>query len=363
MRSAVITTTINVPELLDSYIQNVKQNNHDCFFVVIGDKKTPAKTKGYCQSLEKKYGIEIEYMDIQDQEKYLEKYPELGEHLVYNSIQRRNIAFVLAYEKGAEKIISIDDDNYFIKDDFVSMHSVGVEKEMAVLSSNTGWLNVCRYLKEEKERIFYHRGFPLEKRFLKEDITEDKRNVKIVVNAGFWLGDPDIDAITRLYYLNKPINAISYEREGNFVLEKRTWSPFNSQNTALAREVIPAYFLSPYVGRYDDIWASYVLKKIADHIGGYFAFGKPLVKQERNPHNYWKDLAKEDMGMMLTQRFVELLNVELIDNNYQDCYQGLVKKLKQKVTKIELTKDEKSYLNKYIEGMEVWVKTFERVRS
>ena len=66
MKSAIVTTTINIPELLNSYVQNVKQNKHDCFFVVIGDKKTPAETKCYCQDLEKKYAIEIEYMDIQD---------------------------------------------------------------------------------------------------------------------------------------------------------------------------------------------------------------------------------------------------------------------------------------------------------
>lgn len=361
MKSAIVTTTINVPELLDNYMQNVKQNNHDCFFIVIGDKKTPAETKCYCQGLEKKYGIDIEYMDIQDQQKYLEKYPELGEHLVYNSIQRRNIALVRAYEKGAKKIITIDDDNYFIKDDFISDHEVGIEKEMTVLSSSTGWLNVCRYLTEDTGRIFYHRGFPLEKRFQDEEISENKSNVKIVVNAGFWLGDPDIDAMTRLYYLGKPIDVISFEREENFILGKGTWSPFNSQNTALAREVIPAYFLSPYVGRYDDIWAAYVLKRIADHLGGYIAFGNPLVRQNRNPHNYWKDLAKEGMGMILTQRFIGLLNIELKSDNYQDCYKEIVKELKQNVEKIQWAQEEDTYLKKYIEGMEIWAKTFERI--
>ena len=44
---------------------------------------------------------------------------------------------------------------------------------------------------------------------------------------------------------------------------KGTWSPFNSQNTALSAKIIPAYPLSPKVGRYDDIWASYVIYRIA----------------------------------------------------------------------------------------------------
>jgi hypothetical protein len=36
-----------------------------------------------------------------------------------------------------------------------------------------------------------------------------------------------------------------------------TWCPFNSQNTALHRDLIPAYVLSPLIGRMDDIWARY----------------------------------------------------------------------------------------------------------
>lgn len=362
MKTAIITTTINVPTLLENYVKNVKQNKHDCFFVVIGDKKTPAETKKYCSDLAKKEGIDVIYMDVEDQEKYLEKFPELRDHLVYNSIQRRNIGLVVAYEKGADKIITIDDDNYFIKDDFVSLHEVGIEKEVEVLKSETDWLDVCSFLEEKNKRPFYHRGFALEKRFKDEKITGKKKIIKVAVNAGFWLGDPDIDAMTRLYYLAEPIDAIKYKRNDSFALEKGTWSPFNSQNTALTRETIPAYFLSPYVGRYDDIWAAYVLKKISDHLDEYIVFGEPLVRQERNPHNYWKDLAKEDMGMILTQRFVEMLgSILLTGASYSDCYKDLTEKLGQKIEKQKWTEDEENYLDKYLDGMRIWIKTFERI--
>lgn len=44
-------------------------------------------------------------------------------------------------------------------------------------------------------------------------------------------------------------------------------SPFNSQNTAVTRQVLEAYWMCPCVGRMDDIWPSYVVRRVADHLG------------------------------------------------------------------------------------------------
>jgi len=51
------------------------------------------------------------------------------------------------------------------------------------------------------------------------------------------------------------------------------------------------------VGRYDDIWPSYVVRRIADHLHHRVAYGYPLLFQERNPHNYYTDFDNERMGM------------------------------------------------------------------
>ncbi len=364
MKSAIVTTTINVPKLLENYIKNVKQYKHDCIFIIIGDKKTPPEAKPYCLKLQKKYNVELEYLDVDDQVEYLKRFPELGEHLVFNSIQRRNIGMLLAYEKNVDFIITIDDDNFFLSSDFVKHHTVGLEKKMEVISSSTGWLNVCDYLKEKKGRSFYHRGYPPEVRFLKENKKSKTSNVKIVVNAGFWLGEPDIDALTRLYYQNDPITATKYLRKSSFALAKDTWSPFNSQNTSIAREVIPAYFLSPYIGRYDDIWAAYVIKKIADYKDHYISFGTPIVNQDRNPHNFWKDLAKEDNGMMLTTVFTDMLkSIKLTKKDYLGCLREIADGLTKKLEKQKITPEHQAFLKKYFDGMYVWIKTFERLEK
>jgi hypothetical protein len=49
-----------------------------------------------------------------------------------------------------------------------------------------------------------------------------------------------------------------YTRESSYVMANGTWCPFNSQNTAFHRDLIPAYVLSPLIGRMDDIWARHV---------------------------------------------------------------------------------------------------------
>ena len=115
---------------------------------------------------------------------------------------------------------------------------------------------------------------------------------------------------------------------GTVALQPGTWSPFNSQNTALMRDAVPAYFLSPYTGRYDDIWASYVVERIAQHMGHIIAFGEPLVRQKRNEHNLWRDLDAERNGMILTDGFCAALReVRLLGTSYHDCLGEIIEGL------------------------------------
>ena len=109
------------------------------------------------------------------------------------------------------------------------------------------------------------------------------------------------------YLRNLILEVTGYAREDNFFVGNRAWTPFNSQNTALARRVLQAYFLSPHVGRFDDIFASFIVKRIADHLGEGVAFGRPLVRQTRNQHDAWEDLDLERMGCRLCDKFVDAL--------------------------------------------------------
>ena len=125
--------------------------------------------------------------------------------------------------------------------------------------------------------------------------------------AGLWLGDPDIDAVTRM--VAKPTcMGVSAVASAGFVVDPGCYSPFNSQNTGFLRELLPVLLmLTPY-GRFDDIWCSYVAERIMREHRYAVHFGQPLVWQQRSAHSLIRDLHVEMEGMEATLRFVSCLD-------------------------------------------------------
>lgn len=358
----LILTTIHVPTLLENYLLDAKKYDYQNLdVIVIGDKKTPPDTKNFCQKLQAKTHIPISYYDPADQESYLYNYPALAKFIPWNCIQRRNLALLMAYQQNAEVIITIDDDNYIAQEDyFGSHHSVGRTVNIPTKSSATGWFNICQYLKEKHNKKFYARGHSVSAR-VNDDEQADTvtRSGRVIVNAGFWLGDPDIDALMRIA---SPVDVTNYTLENNFGLDIGTWAPFNSQNTALHRDCIPAYFLCSGIGRYDDIWASYIVKRIADHLGDYITFGYPLVRQERNPHDLWHDVEQEKFGMQLTDTLCQWLReISLSSQHYLDCTIELITALKAKTLQSSINAEHREFLNHFITGYEIWTQTIKKI--
>jgi hypothetical protein len=362
MKTTIVTTTIYVPRALEKYGENARFYGHEQVnFIVVGDKKTPAETRAFCKSISAKY-YPCEYMDVDDQRTYLERYPELGRHLPFNSIERRNVGLLKAWRDGAEVLITIDDDNLMLNQDFIGLHGVvGAQPQLPTVESSSGWFNVCSMLEDSNGTPFYPRGYPRGERWSEAGTflcTASLRR-RVAVNAGLWLDDPDIDAMTRM---ERPI-IVRGMRPGapeRFALQPGTWSPFNSQNTALLREVIPAYFLSPCIGRYDDIWPSYIVNRIANHLGDVIAYGQPLVRQKRNEHNLWKDLDAERVGMLLSDEFCATLrSISLKGVTYSQCYGEMVEKLPKAWPAGEKwTDDLRQAREGLLEGMAIWHDVF-----
>ena len=168
---AVVTTTIYVPKCLDDYFANAVTYGHsDTLFVVTGDTKTPAEAKSFCAEASARHGVNCVFMDVEDQKAYMSKvhlffwlsylylmrmqYPEFDAHLPWRCIQRRNVSILYAYEQGCDVIIAIDDDNYVLPGtDFVGTHLAGLslqDNPLTSLCSSSGWLNVCKYLKDHR---------------------------------------------------------------------------------------------------------------------------------------------------------------------------------------------------------------------
>ncbi len=367
MKVTITTTTIHVPYLIEDYIKDlIKYNRKDNVdFVITGDKKTPIEAKEFCNKMQEKYKVKVLFMDVEAQETYLSKYQRLKGYIPWGCIQRRQVAILKAYEQGSDIIVLIDDDNFLACEDYVGKHlNLGREIDIDTISSPTGWYNICDDLVDRQNRKFYPRGYSWIDRVDEvKNIQHESKKVRTVVNAGFWLGDPDLDAVTRLA---APIDVIGYKKDHNYALASGTYSPFNSQNTAIYRDIVPVYFLVPDIGRFDDIWSSYIVERIAWHMGDYVSYGQPLVKQIRNDHDYWIDAYAEEMGTKMTSDFCKWLrDINLTGSSYLECGVELFDKLKLYIDNLSnenLPYKNRAYINQLIDGHRVWFDTMKSMK-
>lgn len=366
-KTAVVTTTINMPVMLESICKNATFYNHKNIEVfVIGDKKTPADAPKYCEKLTSKYSYPIHYLSLRDQEKELKDYPKLLNIFPYNNADRKLLGMVMAYLQGFDIMITLDDDNYATNHDFFGYHGItGTEQKLPLVESPSGWFNACEYLIEENNMPVYHRGLPWSKRSIQKDlVTIHRAKAKVAVNAGFWMGDPDIDAVSRLYWPIR-VTGMDPKMEPTFGLFPDTWCPFNNQNTAMAREILPAYLTPPNAKRYSDLWPAYVICKIAGHLKHIMAYGYPFARHSRNPHNLWKDVEKEMVGAQAAEPFIEILrSAELTSNNYHDCLGELndhFEKEKELVKK--LPKNQCEMLMDFISNLKIYHEVFDSIHD
>ena len=304
---AIVTTTINEPT--KATLDFCKREEWN--FIIVGDTKTPEASY---RKLEVAYP-NVRYLSPQEQESL---YPKLSLILGWKTIQRRNIGLVHAWRMGAEIIATVDDDN--IPNASWGLNYIGQEVE-------------CDYWTTEQEAFdpltatnhahLWHRGFPIELLQKKNHACyAGKKKIKCLIQADLWDGDPDIDAICRLSH--KPIAKFGVSRP--YCSNKL--SPFNSQNTFLAREVIPFYSVWPFIGRMDDIWASYYLQTVfRDNL----IYAPASVYQDRNPQDLIKNLENEIIGYRHTLDFIKggcSLDAPFIPEGtraflkaYEECFQ------------------------------------------
>jgi hypothetical protein len=190
----------------------------------------------------------------------------------------------MAYKQGADIIATIDDDN-------IPFANWG--KNLLIESK----VSANKYITKEEAfdpisvtnyKHLWHRGFPLQILKNKNKNKDIKKiNSNFDVQADFWNGDPDIDAICRMEHAPECKFQTSV-----FPFTSNKMSPFNSQNTYIKRKVMEHYFLFPHIGRMDDIWASYYVEAK----GFKVLYNKPSVYQQRNIHDLTKDMKKEYIG-------------------------------------------------------------------
>ncbi|MCA1846159.1 MAG: hypothetical protein LC792_23800 [Actinobacteria bacterium] len=266
MTRAIVTTTINPPTKAIKLFDAMP----DWHLIVVGDLKTPENyTLGNGT-----------YLSPEDQER-MDK--TLSDLIGWKCIQRRSFGFLVAHEMGAEVIATIDDDNIpdetWGKDLFV-----GSDVEVNYYETD---LPAFDPIGATNHRELWHRGYPLQLLPKRDYSSCSKRTVHCDVQADFWNGDPDIDAICRMQFAPDCDFDVS-----TFPMAANAIAPFNSQNTFVAGSILSDYFMFPHVGRMDDIWSAYYVQAR----GASVVFGKPTVFQERNPHDLVVDMKKEYLG-------------------------------------------------------------------
>jgi len=198
-------------------------------------------------------------------------------------MQRRNFALLYAHDMRADIVAVVDDDN-------IPYDNWGVDLMLGSAVDTKYYhsdLVAFDPVGATNYPYLWHRGFPLQ--LLSKRDYSSFTHSKLVpdVQADFWDGDPDIDAICRMQYAPE----CSF-KDRCFPIASNAFSPFNSQNTFIIGRLLKDYFLFPKIGRMDDIWAAYYVQAK----GACVVYGKPSVYQQRNPHNLIHDMKAEYLG-------------------------------------------------------------------
>ena len=345
-RASLVVTTIFDPVVIEEYYANFKKFGRldQVRVYVIPDRKTPPIVYKRCNQL-KESGLDIVCPSLEEQESFLRRigfYPHL---IPYDSDNRRNVGYLMALNSGSEFIISIDDDNYCRMDEDVFLEHLIVceRKNRAIkLTASSGWFNICSLLHFDCPILPYPRGFPY---FARENganqiAREETLDIDIHINAGLWLRDPDLDGIT---WLVSPAHSIEFIGE-SIVLGEKTWSPINTQNTALRREAITAYYFFKMgyplsgmeIDRYGDIFSGYFVQACMRQLGGYVRVGTPIAEHRRNSHNYLRDAFKEMTCILVLEDLLPWLReVKLEGTSYPEVYISLSYALEDEIEKIK----------------------------
>ena len=280
----IVTTTIYEPTVAMKAFADMDGWS----LIIVGDKKTPDKV--YKKFEKRRKNVRFISHDEQSS-----KYPDLSELIGWNCIQRRNIGFIEAYLEGADVVATVDDDN-------IPYDCWGKD---ILLGERAGRCytpagNCFDPLYATNHPELWHRGFPLQFLSEREYFHETEETFDFSVQADFWDGDPDVDAICRMQFAPE----CSFDNSC-FPFTSSCFSPFNSQNTFLRRDVLKDYFVFPHVGRMDDIWASYYVEALGHKV----VYNKATVYQDRNEQDLTKNMTDEFIGYEKNEMLLDRLSV------------------------------------------------------
>jgi hypothetical protein len=305
VKKFIVITSIFNPTVAIEAFAKLK----DYHLVVVGDKKTPAGWKYE----------NCTYLDVDSQ---LQLNEGLASVIPYNHYGRKMLGYAYAIQNGAEVIIDTDDDNIPNSDwDFPDF-----EGTFKTTEADLGWINIYHHFSDQH---IWPRGLPLRNiRDSRDKIKWKKadQNQKVGIWQGLADEDPDVDAIYRLTSDTPCI----FKKNPPVVLEPGTACPFNSQNTAIRKELFPLLFLPSFVTfRFTDILRGIIAQPILWKQDFRLGFTEATVVQKRNVHDYFKDFESEVPMYLHTEKSLGAVTASLtpgsVAHNLQNAYDALLK--------------------------------------
>ena len=177
MKKVIVTTTINGPTKAIRLFEAMK----DWDLVVIGDLKTP-----------KDYHLERGRYVAPEEQEAIDK--PLSDAIGWNCIQRRNFGLVIAHQMKADVVAVVDDDNIPLSSWGRDL-MIGREVEVNYYSTD---LPAFDPVGATNHSELWHRGFPLQLLPRRDYTQKGRKVVRCDVQADFWNGDPNIDAVCRM---------------------------------------------------------------------------------------------------------------------------------------------------------------------
>lgn len=305
MKKFIVITSIFKPTEAIEKFSGLK----DYHLVVVGDKKTPADWHyNNCTFLNTEAQIALS--------------SSFANAIPFNHYGRKMLGYVYAMQQGADIIIDTDDDNI----PYETWSFPSFEGHYLTSERDLGWVNIYHHFSEQP---IWPRGLPL--RNIND--SRDKlqwQSQKTKQRVGIWQGladeDPDVDAIYRLTS-NTPC---TFQKKEPVILEKGTVCPFNSQNTAIQKELFPLLFLPSFVTfRFTDILRGIIAQPILWQHDYCLGFTEATVVQKRNEHDYFKDFESEVPMYLHTEKSLTAVNNSMspasVADNLYNAYEALLK--------------------------------------
>ncbi len=272
--------------------------------IVVGDKKTPADW--HCDNVD---FLSISRQDASDH--------ALKTRVPYNHYSRKMFGYLRAMQGGAKIIIDTDDDNI----PKAGWAFPEFDRECNCLDENLGFVNIYELYSRQK---IWPRGLPL--RLINSRTLQAAKITRKPSRIGVWQGladgDPDVDAIYRLV----SNDACTFEGDELYALGRNTITPFNTQNTAIRRELFALLYLPTFVTfRFTDILRGLIAQPIMWLYGFSLGFTGATVFQARNAHDYLEDFKSEIPMYLSGESVVELVSAAIsprksIEDNLHDSY-------------------------------------------